>query len=229
MLTKGFTIVELLVVIVVVGVLAGALFGPLDDLYTSNVRSLKTVSVTADSHNVLDTIQNTVALSSGFLTTNNVADPSGTTWHSTNSGVNNVLITSNYATTVNEAQDPTGLRTLVLASDCSTNAQNNYVFFVSSGTLYRRTLKNTATCTNNNGQIQTCAAGFHNAACKGVDAALVTGVTSFTVQYYSLPADTSPTSSPTTASTVVLNVTNQVGTGSQIVTSTNSLRVTHLN
>ncbi len=241
MSTNGFTIVELLVVMVVTGILASVLFGPLDSLFSSTITNMNKVAVTADSHNVLDAMQNTISLSSGFLAHNYVTDPVVGTWTASNNG--SVLITSNYATNTNELQDTAGNRTLTLSgTGCSTPIQNNYVFFVSNGTLYRRTLKSTTTpCSGySNGQVQTCAAGVSiilYPGCKDSsgnshnDAVLMSGVTSFTVQYYASPADpdTDTITDPTAASTVVLNVTTQVGPGSQAITANNSLRVTHLN
>jgi len=216
---------------VLTGILMGILFGPMDSLYTSNARGLKRIAVTADAHSALNAMQNTIQLSTGFLSANSVSDPAGTTWHATNSGVNNVLITSNYATTIDESADSAGNRKLALASDCSTPLQNNYVFFVSNGKLYRRTLTNKSSACSGyaNNQKQTCAPGSTVSGCQGADALLTTGVTSFTISYYASPEATATVSNPVSASTVVLHVTLQNGSGTQAVTSSNNLRVTQIN
>lgn len=228
--TRGFTVAELIIAIAASGILAGILFGPLDDLYISNSNSIKQIALTTDAHTALRSIQSTVLLSGGFLASNAVTDPTGSSWNYTNGGVNNVLITSNYATT---ADVPAGSRTLVYnLSDGTTKLQNNYVFFVSNGTLYRRTLKNTTAGTAAIGQNQTCGANYasqsYAASCNGVDATIVKNVSSFTVQYYASAADTATTASPATATTVVLNITLQSGTGTTITASSN-LRMSHMN
>lgn len=224
---KGFTIVELLVVITVSGILMGVLFGPLNDLYTSNSNSIRKVIQTTDAHSALRSIQNNISLSTGFLSQSAITDPSTSAKWNSASGI---LITSNYATT---ADTSPGVRTLVLsASDGTTKLQNNYVYFVSNGTLYRRTLANTSSTYGGAtiGQPQTCAAGYTDTVnCKAVDATIVKNVTGFTVQYYASPESTTTISDPTIASTVVLNITVQTGAGSNTITTSNSLRISHIN
>lgn len=251
-LTSGFTVVELIVVVTVTMILAGVLFGPLDSIYTASTKGTAKIVQVQDAHNSLRSIQGLITQSTGFLATtynsasspNSVPDPSQSNtlaaqWSATSGG--SVLITSNYATTVDTSSiDPnsTTANYLSLAQDslCKTPLQNNYVYFVSGGSLYRRTLKNTTTSYNNSSgtctatpiyQKQTCASSNITASyCAGTDAKIASNVTSFTVQYYASP-EGSPTTDPTAATTVVLTLVLQTGAGNQISTS-NSLRITHI-
>lgn len=234
--SSGFTIVELIVTITVAAILAGILFGPLDDLYQSNVKSLTKVVQTTDTRSALRSIQENIALSSGFLAQNTVTDPDGTTWNANNGTINNILITNNNATNIDASIDTTNTRRLVMDVGCNKPVQNNYVYFVSNGTLYRRTLKNTPDSTCDGmaiGQKQTCAADYasqpYKDSCQGIDAKILTGVTSFTIDYYVSPADTTPTSDPTNATTVVLKVTSQRGNGNNATSFHTSLRVSRIN
>ena len=235
--SSGFTIVELIITVTVSAILAGILFGPLDDLYRSNVKSLTKVVQTTDTRSALRTIQQNIALSSEFLAQNTVADPAGTEWNATDgSGVNNVLITSNNATTIDASLDTSNTRQLVTDLGCNTPVKNNYVYFVSDKTLYRRLIKNVSTATCNSmvvGQKQTCAAGYdsqpYKDSCQGVDAKILTGVSSFTIEYYALPADTTTITDPTAASTVVLKVTSERGTGNNLTSFNTSLRISRIN
>lgn len=236
-ISSGFTIVELIVTITVAAILAGILFGPLDDLYRSNVKSLTKVVQTTDTRSALRNIQENIALSSEFLDQNIVADPDGTTWAATDGGGNNtVLITSNNATDIDANLDTTNARQLVTDLGCNTPVKNNYVYFVSNNTLYRRLIKNISTATCNSmaiGQKQTCAANYssqpYKDSCQGVDATILTGVSSFTVDYYALPADTTTITDPTNATTVVLKVTSVRGIGNNTTSFNTSLRISRVN
>src|ERR1700758_2790857 len=134
MWSNGFTIVEVVVVLTIASILAGVLFGPLNDLYDDNSRSIKTVIQTADTRGALRLMEHNVGLSTTFLASNAVADPGGTIWNYSNSGIYNVLITSNYATNLDEIADPGGTRTLAFTgATCTTAIENNYVYFISNG------------------------------------------------------------------------------------------------
>ncbi|MDB5183709.1 MAG: hypothetical protein JWO07_390 [Candidatus Saccharibacteria bacterium] len=173
---KGFTIVELVIVITVSGLLLGMLVGPLTDLYYANTTSLNTILVTADAKTALRTVANDVTIADNFYSQNTVSDPASakgdasTTQWTTAAGydysgyngagqVNNrVLILGEYATTKTEAQDtyvniagggspPT--RQVYLKTGCTTPIENNIIYYVKNSTLYRRTIPDntTAKCT----------------------------------------------------------------------------------
>lgn len=239
---RGFTVVELMIVILISGILATVLFGPLDDLYTSNTRGLKSVIKTADTRGALRTIERKISLSDSFYGANQITDPSGATWAWTGtSSTSRVLITGNYATTIDEAADPTNARALVYDSTCTTPLMNNYIYFVSNGTLYRRTLKNTtlpaSTCGSLTiGQKQTCATSNTASYCEGKDAAILSDVTSFTVDYYTNAGDSTTIPDqyvtdtiPESAESIVLTLTAKSGDSSLDSTSTSTLRITRVN
>ncbi len=246
--SKGFTIVELLIVMVVGSILMVLLFGPLDDLYQSNVRGTKEVIQYTDVHNALRSIEHDISLSTAFNKANTITDPTGKLWSWTGDGSGKrTLITTNYATTIDEGNDTAGARTLVFSgTGCKTPLTNNYVYFVSNGTLYRRLLRNTTTpCSGYSiGQKQTCAVGDTDSACKGVDAVIATSVTKFTVDYYGTSSSTTPLDSdggspphtkytnsaaPGNARSIVITLTAKNGNGSNAVTSSGSLRITRVN
>lgn len=234
---RGFTIPELIIVITVGAILAGLLFGPLNDLYQSNNRSLKNVIKVADTRGSLRAIEHNITLAYAF--DDSVTDQTSTTWNWTGAGsTNRVLITQNYATTIDEPQDTTGARTLVFSNtDCTTPLLNTYIYFVSNGTLYRRLVKSTGTpCSGSVAQKQTCAIGDTHAYCQATDATLLTGVTSFTIDYYSSAAATTAMANeytdntvPAAAKAIVVSVTANSGPGSIDTTYTDSLRIARVN
>lgn len=214
-------------------------FGPLNDLYADNTRGLKSVIKVADTKGALRSIESSIALSYSFYNTNQIPDPFGTIWSWAGTGANNrVLITGTYATDIIRQADTANARVLVRDSSCTIPLLNNDIYFVSGGTLYRRTLKNTsATCGNVPiAQPQTCAANFINPACTSTDAVLLTNVTRFSVDYYG-EADGTTTMAdqygtagvPAASKAIVLTLTARSGTSNLDTTTTSTIRIGRIN
>lgn len=220
-LSKGFTLVEIIIVMTVSGVLIGLLFGPLNDLYVSNSNGLKATIASADGHTALQSIRRIVSAGSNFRATNDkVSDPSGTIW----TGGNNVLITSNYATWTSGGQ-----RKLLHAGPACEPAVNQYVFFVQAEVLYRRTLTSKGLMTACEGgdwdQKQSCATVTVSTRCQATDAKLLTGVMAFRVDYYTSAAS-SATSTPNMAKAVLITITQRNG---QLTPITTKMRMSQAN
>lgn len=230
--SAGFTLVELLIVVLVSSILAGMLFGPLNDMYTSNNHSLKNVVQVTDTRSAMRLLERNITMANSFDDV--VTDHTGENWRWTGSGpTSRVLITQNYATTIDESQDTAGARTLLFAApDCTMPLMNTYIYYVRNETLYRRLMKSTDTpCSGSIAQKQSCLSG-----CPAVDAKLLTKVTSFTVNYYDTASNPTPLADqytnnavPSNAKAVVVTVTAKSGDGSVDTTSTQSLRITRKN
>lgn len=223
---SGFTIVELIVVIIVTGVLIGLLFGPMDDLYTANNQGLKSTIVASDVNSTMQAIRQTASISYSYDTTNSISDPVGTIW----TGGSTTLITSNYATSTSTSGDRTILKDY--NNSCAL-LFNNYIFFVRDRTLYRRTLTKEGTTTTCGGaawdQKQTCTAGTSAITyprCKATDAKLLSNVDSFSVEYYASPSS-STTTTPNTAKAI--QVTIQIKTTGSSKPVTSKLRIKRTN
>lgn len=235
----GFTIIELVVTIAISGILMTMIFTPLNQLYNDNTKGLKSVIKVADTKGVLRSIEHSLALSYGFHHTNPIADPFGTIWSWAGTGATSrVLITSNYATDIEKKADTANARTLVKDATCTTPLLNYNIYFVSGGTLYRRTIKNpAATCGGIPiAQPQTCPVGFNNPACTGRDAVLLTNVTNFTVDYYAEANDSVTMADQYTVNTVpsgskaiVITLTANSGTSMNDTSTTSKIRVARLN
>lgn len=199
---RGFTVVELIVVITVTAILSGMLFGPLNDLYTANVSSSAQITQDSDTRGVLRQIANDLTSTTGFVDTIAVpATPTGSnnltaSWIYTlpsNAAAANVdtdtqvLMGKVYATDLpydHEDRRPIGAGT---ACDLSqqTFVQNTYVYFVKLGTLYRRTMVNSpnaGTPCAAISQKQSCQTP-NGTNCLASDAVLLRNVRSFLVTY----------------------------------------------
>lgn len=252
---RGFTIVELLVVLGASGVLAAIMFGPMNELYLDNARGTKSVIKTTDVKGALRSIERGITLSNGFSDGNGIlADPTGRVWNWQGDGAEGrVLITSTYATDRLPSSDPTNQRLLVKSTGCTTPLSNNVIYFVDNEKLYRRTIKNPTLPANTCGgltiaQTQTCdAANMSLPACRATDALILSGVTNFRVSYYADPTDVIPQDPggptgaqytlhsaatsvvPSLSDTVVITVTARSGPGAIDTTSTSKIRITRVN
>mgnify|MGYP000005808653 CR=1 FL=1 len=247
LLSRGFTLVELVVSITIASLLFIILFIPLDSFYESNRQSLNNIVQTGEVRSTLRALESEIALAISFHNTNTgiVTDPSGsngnpsspTQWTWTGYGGERVLITSNYATTEFASTDNDGSRTLVYGPDCETGIVNATVYFVKGGSLYRRTLANTgaSTCSGYSmAQRTTCEVGVTASPCNSAprDAKLLDNVSDFSVNYYEHPNSTSTypsqysnTSAPSSSQTVVISITAGAGTAQE----TGTIRITRLN
>jgi prepilin-type N-terminal cleavage/methylation domain-containing protein len=233
---SGFTLVEMIVVIVVVGIMIGMVFGTMDDFYTSNTNSVTQTVQTADTRSVLRSIEEDLTNANGFLTASSVAiaTPTGadnltTAWsykgNDAGKPLNRVLIANAYATDLAASNANRSLA--YTTADCNaatgTPAQVNYIYFVKQNTvsgkydLYRRTMVPANICTPPGAfQKQSCAStkvSLYPAVCKASDAVLLYDVSNFTVDYY--PAANSATA-----------ITDQYGAGDITVAKSIKVKVT---
>lgn len=235
--SRGVTIVELMIVVTVIGVLAGLLFSPLNDLYVANLLGLNSIVQTADTRGALRTIEKEITKSNKFLSTNSIPDITGNTpyattaWNWQGNPVDpnkQVLITENYATRRNDGKL---VNTISNGVTCDAKLMVNYVYFVYDGTLYRRLLKKIPTpvdCADGAAvqQLRTCGGTFVNSNCEGRDARIVSGVTKFSVSYYLASNSMTPSASPSGAKTIVITLET---TGSKTYKTTSTMRLTRIN
>lgn len=212
----GFTVVEILVVLTVLGILIPLVIGTLSDFYNSNSDTLVKTVQNGDVQTALKTIEKDVNTAERFLVSNTIIDPgSSTSWLYSGTGITDRrLILSTYATTALASNDASASRQLLFSTGtCLEPLKNNLVYFVNGGNLYRRTIKNTApSCTGSIAQKQTCAAGNTAASCQGVDALLASNVTGFSIDYFETPSTTTAYSEQYTAGGNVQSIIESTAT-----------------
>lgn len=230
---RGFTIIELIVVITVLGILIGLVLNTLANFYISNQATLTQTIQSSDSRNALRTIENDLTNTDGFLTTTSmdVETPNGSDddeapWDYKGNGTNRILIAKVYATDL-PSTDPARQLAYLDDGGCAdlstaTPAQVNLVYFVKEDpnnpgqyNLYRRTMLPTeALCGTGTYHKQTCASNKiseNPSLCQASDAVLLYNIKSFAIDYY-----TEPTSQTT--------IPDQYSTGD--ITTARSIRVT---
>lgn len=214
---SGFSVVEIITVITVMGLLAGVVFGTLGGFYQSNTISLGQSAQDTDTRSVLRKIEKDLSRSAGFITTLAVSSPLGskndaTSWYYKGNDSahpnNRVLISRVYATdksTDDETRMPIFVNTGT-GCDPSTSplAQNAYIYFIAEDlqttgqyNLYRRTITGISggTMCGTPFQKQSCSidkAGGNPSVCKATDSILLYDVDSLDVQYYTSSNDSSP-------------------------------------
>lgn len=251
----GFTLVELIIVLLVSGILAGLLFGPLNDLFYSSSAGLATVIRDSDNRDALQNIQQSVSLSTEFLesstlqgTINGPISGDGTPW-SFNSAAGSdsgqfPLITRNHTTTELSTSDEDGSRSMLYQSNCIDPLMGETVFFVKDKKLYQRYLRGTPASVCINGSVTAVPSPLPGSSpliaqkrscvmaipdCERRDSVIVQNVEAFTVQYFSSPSSSTPLPSPTGAKTVSIKLTTFTGIGTNKKTSTSEVRITRVN
>ncbi len=227
----GFTIVELIAVIIVTGILIGLLFGPLDDLYTANNQGLKSTIITSDINSTMQSIRQTasISVSYDYDSAKSATDPIGTAWASNSS----TLVTTNYATSTDVSGNKTLLKANTSTDPTCVEQYSTYIFFVKDRTLYRRALTKEGLTTTCGGatwdQKQTCPAGTSTTTyprCKATDSKLLSNVDSFSVVYY---ASTSSNTTTTPSSAKAIQITIKINTPGSSKPVTSKMRIKRTN
>ncbi|MDB5177093.1 MAG: hypothetical protein JWN75_761 [Candidatus Saccharibacteria bacterium] len=165
--SRGFTIVELVVVVSVLGILMGVVLNTLGDFYQSNTTSLGQTNQDTDTRGVMRSIENELTNTTGFsanfsITPTTSFTPLGskndsTAWsylgNDSAKPNNRVLIAGAYATDKAATDDTRTLVYTDTGAGCSdvstaTKVKNTYIYFAAKDSnnqynLYRRTIVNT--------------------------------------------------------------------------------------
>lgn len=251
-LERGFTVVELIVVMVVMGIMVVIVFGPIDALYSSSIKTLGTTVQNTDNREAIRFLQREIGQSRAFLSTSDASINTGSaSWNfKGSSATDNVLITDRLAT-VGTGNDSALAYTPKGITGCNAQASQNdilhiqYIYYVKDHNLYRRTdVPNKTVCGSQPlAQKQTCRTTTDNSGyvaptpltCNGTDALLLTDVSEFRVDYYGSSVDTTalnnvynnPSSLTPSVSTVTIALKTNRSINGTKTDLTTSIRVTH--
>jgi prepilin-type N-terminal cleavage/methylation domain-containing protein len=134
--TRGFTIVELVIAVVVAGILITTLLTVTFSFYGNSIRNSTQARLAVESQNILRTIVEELRVSSGVRDTNTITDPNGPAGGWTTSNASLVLIIS---TPVMDSSNK-----FVINTATGDPYQNEIVYYATNKTLYKRYLANAA-------------------------------------------------------------------------------------
>ena len=160
---KGFTLVELLIVMAVAGILMALVFGPMDAIWRSQTTEMATVVQQTDIKAALGRVSKDVVLAVSFLkidTTDKVgpdptnpgatlASPETKKWDTSpytflgNNMDKNILMYQKHATTVSDEGDNIDdpqRKVLWADSSCTSFMRNTFVYYVKDSVLWRRSI-----------------------------------------------------------------------------------------
>lgn len=202
--TGGFTLVEMIVVIPMVIAILGVVIALMTTLINNVASSNGSSQMLYDAQDALTKIEQDTFYSNGFLSSFTPPSPqdinnSGTTAFTSANGNSTSIILNEFATSANPQDTSRQLVFYATPNLCTANYKANdpfyikVIYFVKNNVLYRRVIVPTnnqnstpdanTTCSAP-WQRNSCASGVVNTACKAIDSALVSGVSSISLTYY---------------------------------------------
>lgn len=151
----GFTIVEVLVIVTLLGLLVGPIVGGMFFFYGNVVVSNLQAQLALESQNVLRIIVEELRTSSGVNASNTISDPNEPAGGWNTSNVNLVLI---IATPALDASN-----NFIINTGTGDTYQNEIIYYASGKTLYKRTLANASAAGNTTRT--SCPAALATASC----------------------------------------------------------------
>jgi type II secretory pathway pseudopilin PulG len=152
---SGFTITELAISITVAGFLAAALFIATFSYYVNVMQSQTTADLALESQTILTQLTEDVRLADAISSTNLIPDPNAPVGGWVTSDPSNVIIVES------PAIDST--RSIIYNSSTGFPYKNEFIYFASSGSMYKRILANTAAPGNT--AVTTCPAAQVGPTC----------------------------------------------------------------
>lgn len=209
----GFTIPELTVSIVVLGILIAGVLGTSTYFFTFITRNNTMIQMTVDSQNLLRATVEELRYGAGVRQINSVTDsnepPGG--WQTSNSDF--VIIIAIPAIDANNQY--------IIDSATGAPYNNELVYFKSGTTLYRRTLANPGATGNK--LLTSCPAASASSSCPA-DRQLAENVKSMIFSLYD--QDDAATTDPLLARSVKIDLTLEKDTFGDSLSLDNSIRVT---
>ena len=253
---KGFTITELMLVVVVLGIVITGIFTGFIAIYSSSSRDNRQLDLDSTAQLAMGVIERDTRYSVDFKIgiSSPFSDPygpnnSGAAWDYKGvpaSSTSRILILKAYATTQNALSNTREVVYQTGTFACSQKLYNpqlpcTLIYFVRSGTLYRRILTDTTStvCNGPQAQKQSCPpelSGSWDVICKARDEIIAENVSSFSVDYYStqpltLISDAYTSSAPDrldNADDVNITLTLSKGSSNPVISSI-SLHVAKVN
>jgi len=211
--SRGFTLVELNVSLVVMSVLIISLLSAIMNFYVIMIRDSEHITMTADSQNLLRQTVEELRYGAGVRNTNTIIDANGPSggWNTNNT--NFVIIIAV------PAEDSS--RNYIIDSDTGQPYLNELVYYKSADSLFRRTLADPDA--TGNSLRTSCPPASATSSCKA-DTELIEHVKTMTFTLYD--QDNNSTTNPLLTRSVLINLSLERDTFGNALTYDNSIRTT---
>ena len=210
---RGFTIVELTIVISVTSIIAVVFLGVITNFFVTITRTNELSDMTVNSQNLLRTTVENIRFGNGVETTNTITDPNAPSggWNTSNTSFVIVIPVPAVDNSKNWIIDP----------NTGSPYMNELVYYKSGTSLYERILANPNA--TGNSLNTSCPATAATTACRA-DPLLATYVSSMSFTLYD--QDNAQTSDPTIARSVYITLTMQRNAPISPLSLSTNIRVT---
>ena len=209
---RGFTIVELLIAISLIGLISVSILGVFTNYLAIITRNNVLVDMTADSQNLLRSTVEELRYGAGVRVTNAVSDPNNLAGWNTSNASFVIIIAVPAVDASNE---------YIIDSDTGAPYNNELVYFKTGTTLYKRTLAHPDAIDNR--ATTSCPAAAVSPTCPA-DRKLISNVKSFVFTLYN--QDDGTTTDPLLARSVKIDLALERDTFGAPLAFDNSIRVT---
>jgi len=209
----GFTVPELTVSMVVLGIMLFTLYGFVTYYFSAVTRSGHLVQMTTDSQNLLRATVEELRYGAGVRVSNTINDPNAPVGGWNTSNTNFVIIIAMPAVDTS--------RNYIIDTDTGSPYNNELVYFKSGTTLYKRTLANPNAVGNS--LVTSCPAALASSSCPE-DRRLIDDLDSMVFILYN--QDNVLTNDPLLARSVEINLDLKKKTFGNPLTLNNSIRAT---
>lgn len=211
--SSGFTIPELIISMVIIGIILVSLFAVITNYLVLITRNSAAVDMTDSSQNLLRNIVEELRYGAGVRQTNTISDPNGPGggWNTSNSSF--IIVVALPALDSN--------RDYIIDPDTGGPYENELVYFKQGTTLYKRTLAN-PDASGNTAQTS-CPSNIATTDCPA-DKELLDNLDTMDFTLYD--QDNTTTTDPLKARSIKIDLTMQKDTFGEPLTLTNSIRVT---
>ena len=210
---KGFTIVELLLATAISGILATVMLAITVYFYGSTLQAQMATKMALESQLILTQLVEDIRLSDGIGQTNEIADPNAPMGGWVTNDPSNIIII--------KAPAIDSSRKIIYDPSTGLPYRNEYVYFTTGSTMYRRTLKNTTAPGNT--AVTTCPSALSSPSCPA-DKEYSRNMNNLTFSFYDINDD--PIADATQARSVTLNVNMLRTVYGKSLTLSNTTRTT---